>query len=69
MRRSLTIIALVFLATMPGCAFLDDVVYGHSQRQYLRGASSASPNERIQAQIADAHRKLDAEHPNDDPSF
>jgi hypothetical protein len=73
MSRSILFAAVLSLiAAASGCSavssFVDDFFSGDSQRQAIGQATGNSPNERIQAQGADATRKLNASHP-DAPRF
>lgn len=60
--------AVLLLAATSGCSFLDDFFGGHSQRRAIGQAVGDTPNERIQAQGAEATRQLNASHP-DRPQF
>jgi hypothetical protein len=66
MRKSLSVIVGIALLLLPGCRFADWLVDGglSGPQHSIVNSASGSPNERIQAQAAEASRDLHSTYGN-----
>jgi hypothetical protein len=69
MRGLLRLAVPVLLAAAGGCSFLDDFFSGDSQYRAIDAAIGSSPNERIQAEGAEARYEMRRTHPAPAPQF